>query len=396
MRQITTYIVPVAFVAFLLPGIAHAHTALVAPYDLPVPLSLYLYACAATLILTFVVIGYVVSIPGAAAAPRVLDVPPQGLLPHIFRWCLRVLRVAALACLILSVLAGLIGIQHPLGNINITLFWLIFLLGFTYLTALIGDIYQLISPWKVPTFYTEACGLDLTKARIAYPARLGYYPAFLFYIALIWIELFVLPRPATLSVLLVVCTLITFVAVWLFGKTAWFEYGELFSVFFRLFGAIAPVAYTPIKDGRDAVISFRRPFVGLLQERPTHVSLVLFVLFMLSSTTYDAIHETELWRGLYWQNAVTLTQPLWGTNLAKAQSLLLPWYLVYQRAGLVLSPFVYLGLYLLALWIAKAVTQADIPLRRLALQFAFTIIPIALVYNITHNLTSILTNLYSS
>ena len=31
------------------------------------------------------------------------------------------------------------------------------------------------------------------------------------------------------------------------------------------------------------------------------MSLVLFILFMLSSTVYDAIHQTVLWAGLYWR-----------------------------------------------------------------------------------------------
>jgi hypothetical protein len=51
---------------------------------------------------------------------------------------------------------------------------------------------------------------------------------------------------------------------------------------------------------------------------------------------------------------------------------------------LLLSPLFYLVIYLSLLWLAKLLARSDIPLRTLALRFAFTLIPIALVYNMTH------------
>src|ERR1700683_3183587 len=51
-------VVALALIILLLPTIASAHVALLSAYILPVPLPVYFFACAATLIITFVVIGY--------------------------------------------------------------------------------------------------------------------------------------------------------------------------------------------------------------------------------------------------------------------------------------------------------------------------------------------------
>jgi len=375
---------------FLLSTAAKAHTFMV-PYTLPVPFWLYLYGCAATVAVTFSAVTYFAGAPTLRPTHRRIDLCVSGRLAAITaRYGLRILRAGAVGCLALTVLAGLIGTASPLANINMTLFWIVFLLGFTYLTALIGNLYDFINPWKVITGWAEAGGLNLSTARFTYPEWLGYYPAFLFYIALIWIELFLLPKPLTLSLVLLSYSLLTFSGAWLFGSKAWFGRAELFSVLFGVISTLAPVKYAPGSDGRTWRVRFRWPFAGALEEKPEHISLVLFVLFMLSSTTYDGLHDTVFWVGLFWKNLMALLHPLWGSDMAKAQTMLMTWYLVYQRAGLVLSPFLYFSVYIIMIAAAKFMTKTTASVRELALQFAFSIIPIALVYNVTHYYTLLL------
>jgi hypothetical protein len=57
---------------------------------------------------------------------------------------------------------------------------------------------------------------------------------------------------------------------------------------------------------------------------------------------------------------------------------------------LFVSPFVYLAVYGLFVWLMKIVTRSTRTVRDLALQFAFTLVPIAFVYNITHYYTLLL------
>ncbi len=121
----------------------------------------------------------------------------------------------------------------------------------------------------------------------------------------------------------------------------------------------------------------------MLQEPADHFSLLLFVLFMLSSTAFDGVHETRpwviiFWRGIYPGLAAISSKPyLFFVNV----------YYYWQWTMLLTSPFVYLAIYLLFVWFMKLVTGTAKPVRELALQFAFTLIPIAFVYNITHYYT---------
>jgi hypothetical protein len=300
---------------------------------------------------------------------------------------LLLLQAGAAGCLLLTILAGLIGTTDPADNIGMTLFWVIFLLGLTYLTLFAGDLYALINPWKWAVEGLERLGLDLSTRRVNFPQRLGYWPAFLFYVALIWIELFWALKPFGLSIALLTYSGITFAGVALFGKTTWFCRAELFSVFFRQIGKLAPIEYQPTGEGASWQVRIRPPFAGVLNDRPEHISLVLIVLFMLSSTTYDSIHETAMWVGLFWKNALWLLQPLWGKDLGKAQSLLMDWYLAYRQAGLLAFPFVYFGVYRLVLAWAKALTGTAVSLRNLALDFCYSLLPVAVAYHFTHYFT---------
>lgn len=373
---------------------AEAH-GFVLPYTLPVPFWLYLYACAATVVVTFAAVSYFVSIPAVATADRPIAARSAGAeaatLPG---WILRGLRALAVGCLLLSIVAGLIGTRDPDANINITLFWVVFVLVFTYATALAGDVFALINPWRTIVEWFETSSSGPKRTPLPYPARLGYWPALLSYIGLIWLELFTLPTPRGVSTVLVVYSLVTFAGVGLFGKSAWFRYGELFSVLLRFVGLLAPVEYMRSADAHRFEVRLRWPLSGVLAERPEKsVSLVLFVLFMLSSTTFDGVHETIVWMSLFWKHLVVVFQPLWGTDLIASQRMLERWYVAYQRAGLVLFPFLYLAFYFAILLALKAVTRTTIPLCDLARDFAFTVLPIAVVYNMAHYWTLLLTQI---
>jgi hypothetical protein len=52
---------------------------------------------------------------------------------------------------------------------------------------------------------------------------------------------------------------------------------------------------------------------------------------------------------------------------------------------------VYLAAYLASSWLAKTLTRSPRSLRELSLCFAYSLVPIALVYNVTHYYTLILT-----
>src|SRR5262249_22543604 len=133
-------------------------------------------------------------------------------------------------------------------NIGMTLFWVVFLLGLTYLTLIVGDLYALINPWKLGIQGLESLGLNLSKPRLRYSRRWGYWPAFAGYFALIWMELFIGPKPFALAVALILYSLSVWAGCMLFGKQIWLHYADPFCVLFRLVGLLAPIEYRPGSD----------------------------------------------------------------------------------------------------------------------------------------------------
>lgn len=328
-------------------------------YNLPVPFWLYAYGASAALALSFVVVAYF------AASPQGEPVAKSRTLGTFPRWLLVSARALAVAGLLLCIASGLFGTQNPYANLSMTLFWIVFVLGCTYLCALTGDFYATISPWAT---------LSRGKGVVRYPQRLGYWPALAFYLAFIWLELFGSMRPFSLAIALIAYSALNLAGAWLVGRTDWFRYCEFFSVFFRLIGRLAPIERTP--NG----LRLRAPFTGVLDQPAERMSLVVFSLFMLSSTAFDGLRDT-----LPWVNLLSRITPL----LSYAQTRAI--YLGWQTAALVLSPFIYFAVYVGFVALAKLAARSDRSLHELVLRFALTLLPIALVYHVTHYYTLVVT-----
>lgn len=375
--------------ALLLPATAQAHS-FGKLYNLPVPFWMYVYGAAAALLLSFLVVGFFVSAHAGTRheGTRELSRTLQFLQRlHL----LRALKVLSVFTLLLCVLTGFFGNGDPYRNFSMTFFWVIFVLGFSYLSSLFGDLYAAINPWQV---MAEALGRvfkNYTQGRWRYPVALAYWPALALYMGFIWIELFMFNRPSTLAKMLSAYTLLNLIGVWAVGSAAWFRYCEFFSVFLRLIAKMSPFDYTPAQNGEPSKLRLRAPFVGLVQTRAESFSLLLFVLFMLSSTAFDGLHATAMWFKLFWADPYNVITPLVGKKPIMLYAILRPYYVALQTFCLLLSPFLYLAAYLLFVTMAKWITRSAYSVRELALRFAFSLLPIALVYNITHYYTLILT-----
>lgn len=371
--------------ALLAPGLAFAHS-FGRLYNLPVPFWMYAYAATAALVLSFLLIGFFVNASAAAVEPASRDIRQARAVKVLRRLrLLPLLKILSVGMLLLCIATGFFGNPNPYQNFSMTFFWIVFVLGFAYLTALTGDLYAAINPWRVLAESLDRVFRDFTRGRWAYPERWGYTPALLLYMAFIWIELFGFTRPFSLAVILSVYSALTLFGVWLLGARDWFRYCEFFSVFLRLTALMAPIDYSP------GNLRWRWPFAGLLQSQATHLSLLLFVLFMLSSTAYDGLRATVPWVKLFWDDPFGLLAAWLGKPPILAFVELRPYYLVYESLWLLASPLVYLGVYLLFIELSRRIGGSRLSLRELALRFGFSLLPIALVYNITHYYTLILT-----
>lgn len=354
-------------------------------YNLPVPFWLYVYGAAAALALSFLLVAWFVT-AGRMAAGATRDVEGAPWLRTLRRLhAMAALKALSLGGLLLCVLTGFLGSANPYLNFSMTFFWIVFVLGFTYLTALCGDLYDTVSPLKLIAQGIERVFAGFTRGRWRYPDKLGYWPALAFYMAFIWIELFGHSTPFSLALMLTIYSAITLLGVWSFGAAAWLRYGEFFAVFLRLIAKMAPF------DLADGHVRLRAPFAGLLQARADRMSLVVFVLFTLSSTAYDGLRGTLPWVQLFWADPTGLITAWKGRSPVYFYAQLRPVYAVYESCWLLLSPFLYLGVYLLFVALARALARSTLSLRELALRFAFSLLPIALVYNLTHYFTLILT-----
>ncbi len=365
-----------ALLAGAVPTATQAHS-FGTPYILPVPLWMYGYGCAATLFVTFALLAWFRHEP---VTPVSEQTPESWRIAPALLWLLRAMAMALLA---LTIWAGLAGVDDPNRNIAMTLFWVVFLLGLAWFTLLAGDVYSYTNPWASAVDLLERAGINLSAKRLPYPERLGCWPALLLYFALIYLELFTAATPELLAQALLVYTGITLAGVGLFGKRVWFDKGDLFAVYFRLFGILAPIAWRRDEDGRWTV-RLRSPLRGALDETPGEIGMVLVVLFMLSSTAFDSIHETALWVGLYWTNTLELLLPLWDGDLGRAQTALMEGYRIYRWLGLLVFPLGYVALYWASLAIGRKLAPTVPPAGEAVRLFCNALLPIAIAYNFAH------------
>jgi len=361
------------------PAFAHSFGKL---YTLPVPFWLYGWASAAALLLSFCVVAVFSSAP----KPDRLMQPELGFyrpLPAVLRWCFLGLQGLACMALVLAIVSGLWGTQDAYRNINMTLFWIVFVLGLAYATVLVGDVFNLINPWRWLT-------RGFTHPRIRYPRQLAYWPAVGLYVGFIGLELLGDLSPRGLSIALLGYTVFTVAGAYVVGANTWFRYVEFFSVLFRLLGKLAPVSYRGATAGRPAGWRLRWPGAGLMESRPEHLSEVVFILFMLSSTAFDGLHNTQLWALLFWQDIFAALSPWLGTNLVAAYAILKPLYFAYQSLALVLSPWLYLAFLAGCLYLMSKITRRRVAMLDLLCRFSYSLLPIVVVYHFTHYFTLVL------
>jgi hypothetical protein len=359
----------IAFLNSAMPVSAHAFGAM---YTLPIPFWLYSFAGAAALLLSFLIIGFFINLSKPATAFPAISLHRNRVVLLLTSGNAQVIyKTISFLLFLFTILSGLIGEDISAYNFNMTFFWVIFVLGFIYLTLVLGDIWRVVNPWKISIDIFERMSGSTVKGTYPYPERLGFYPAFLLYVVFIMIELSIGTTPFSLSVFLLEYTLITFFAVYLFGKETWFRCGEFFSVFFRFIG------YVSVMTKEKNNILLRIPFSGLIDKKASDFSMLLFILFMLSSTAFDGFRETNIWLNIYWEYLYNLS-PQFFSSFG---------YQFIELIALLASPFIFLFFYLVTIIVMKQLVVTKLSITELALSFAFSLLPIALVYNIAHYFT---------
>lgn len=129
------------------------------------------------------------------------------------------------------------------------------------------------------------------------------------------------------------------------------------------------------------------PLSGLLHDRPRQLATVVFALAMLSTTAFDGLRATRWWVNLFrggpHRSIHRTGRPAADPRLRIAAPLV-------HRLGNGLAAGLAIPVPGDLPWLPGAVTRSTRPLRELALDFGYTLLPIALAYNITHYATLLL------
>ena len=400
----------IAILVGLVPAQVYAH-GFGERYDLPVPLNYFLVGAAATVALSFVVIGFFVrQRPGSFDYPRYNLLGSRWLGGFLTGWpLLGLIRVVSVAVFALVVVAALFGTNKPIDNLSPTFVWIIWWVGMAYLSALLGNLWMLVNPWKITFEWAERLiGAQPGGAGMfRYPERWDTWPALVLFLAFAWVENVYsgAATPANLGLLIVTYSVVTWGGMLAFGKHRWLRYGEAFSVLFGFYARFSPTevrvpdsrmcktcdlecdpsgetcvdCYECFEragsEGHRREVNLRPYAVGLANPGRVSTATAFFVVLALATVTFDGLTATPLWARL--QRAILSAADTFGSNTGE----------VLDTFGLVLLPVAFLVVYAAFSWSIRQLSGEKASVNQVLRGFVFSLVPIALAYNLAHFLS---------
>jgi hypothetical protein len=126
-----------------------------------------------------------------------------------------------------------------------------------------------------------------------YPTAIGRWPALIGFFCFVWLELVGNGAgPRSLFIVMVGYTAFTLAMMAQFGRDAWRQDGETFSVWFGLLNRIAPWGLVG-DPANDRVV--RRPFASALLLPGWHFEDLVLVAMGTASILFDGLSQTQPW-----------------------------------------------------------------------------------------------------
>lgn len=322
--------------------------------DLPIPLSLALFAGAAAVLVSFGALGLLwpKSRLRGETAGRPLPTAVQAVIDSpVLLW---VLRLVVLAVTLLVVAVALTGPPETSSNLAPYAFYITFWVGLVPASLLLGPVWRTVNPLR--TLHAGLSRLTGPAPAEDRMAHLGYWPAVVALLAFGWLELCYpeRARPGTVGTFLVLYGVAQLVAALWFGP-GWFARGDAFEVVSTLWARLSPFGRRD--DGRLVV---RNPLDGVDGLTP-EPGLAGIVTALLGVTAFDGVSRTEWWQS--------------GPGI-EGDAATLP-----ATIGLALTVLAISGLYAGATTLAGRLGWGGTDGPTL---FAHSIVPIALGYQIAH------------
>jgi len=347
-----------------LPQAASAH-GIGAKADLPIPAWLFAWAATIVLLVSF----------GALAAlwqsPKLAALKGRELF-RLGPWVDVVLGLLGLVWFGLVVWAGLTGTFVATANLAPTAVWVLFWVGMPIVSAIFGDVFRLLSPWRSVArafgwVVARSSSAGLPEPR-AWPERLGRLPAALGLLAMGWLELASVSRddPSVLATLALVYAAVQLLGMSAFGVEQWSERGDSFGVAFSLIARIAPF------ERVDGVLRLRVPLTGLVRLSEVRwTQLVLLV--MIGTTSFDGFTQGPIWADTGQSITNWLTDLGLGTSRAAEGA-----STVGLLSGVGVVSLIWVsGVYFAARDLGKST-------RQVGNAFVQVLVPIALAYTVAH------------
>ncbi|MSW84345.1 MAG: fenitrothion hydrolase [Actinobacteria bacterium] len=354
--------------ALLTPAAAGAH-GIAQRADLPIPTWLFAWGASLVLLASFAALAVLWPRPRLQAVrERVLVRLPLAL--ELFAGALGVVSFA------LVVYAGLAGNQTATANLAPTAIFVVLWVGFPVASALFGDVFAALSPWRAVGrgvgFIATRLGAGALPAPMAYPARLGRWPAVLGILAFVSLELIDVHRddPSRLAVIALLYAAVMLVGMSLYGAEAWCRNGDAFGVTFATFARLSPL------HGERRELRLRPPLAGApgLPQVPGATALILV---LIGTTSFDGFSQGDVWTGEDGL-AERLTRTFGDIGFGREAAIQLA-----STAGLLAMVLLVAGLYRLGVAGMRSVGR-DHTSAELARRFGHTLIPIALAYLVAH------------
>jgi hypothetical protein len=350
--------------------------ALVARQDLPIPAWLFAWGASIVLIVSFFALS------AAWRKPRFERENWRPLGAGVSRALLSrtaqiVFGLIGVFLLGVAIYTGLRGTEAPDRNFALTFLFVTAWLGFPLFSALLGDVFRPVNPWRAVgraagAGFKAIAGQD--SGHLTYPEAIGRWPAAIGLMAVVWLEVVygssggvaVGLDPHAAAVAALVYSVYTLAMMGLFGVERWCERGEVFSVYFGMFSRLG---YFGVKDGRLG----RRQPLSATTSWATIPGSAAVVIASIATTSFDGAQEGAFKSAIQWlferisDAGVELT---WALRLTDTIFMAL----CFAGVGLV---------YMLGVRGMRTVHGAP-SLAKLRVGFAHTLIPIALAYLIAH------------
>ncbi len=333
--------------------------------SLPVPAWLFAWVAAIVLVVSFVLLSTMWS------RPRLQEVRER----RLFAWPRFIDTLAGLiglALFALVIYAGYDGVSAYTANFDPTFIFVIFWVGVPLSSALLGDWFSAVSPWRALAralrWSAGRAGLRW-RVPLTYPTWLGRWPVVVGLVCFAWLELVYHDHdnPALLASLSLAYFVLMLVGMALFGIERWSERGDAFGGYFGLFGRLAAV------DAHDRALWLRRP-LSALSSFGGESGAVALVLVIIGVTTFDGASN-----GVVWNTLQPHVQSFFsGLGLGETPSDELA-----DTLGLLLAIVVVVGFY----WVGVLGMRSVSPrydARSLAKSFAHTLAPIGFAYVLAH------------